>query len=72
MVKVGGLFRHLEDCTPGKNIYVGPVTKSRSARLVYQAPKWVGKLLRNMTGRVAIEYREDDGTPVGHGWRKVR
>ncbi len=71
LVKIGDSYKHDFDCTPGKTIYSVPPPKSRSARVLWNAPDFVHKFVARRWGRAITQLHDENSNPY-YGWDMVR
>ncbi len=71
LVKIGDTYKHDHDCTPGKQIYAVPPPRSRSAWLMWRAPKFLTMFIASQFGRAVTKLHDEKSNPY-YGWDKVR
>lgn len=70
-VKIGHLYRHTNDCSPGKTLFTKPPKMSLSAKLVHKLPDRVAILLNKKFGVRTIEVINPTTKKVlGYTWSK--
>lgn len=67
LVKIGSQYRHIDDCSPGKKLYVIPPKPSFTARLFYFTPETLQHYVARRFGKVSIRL-EREGKLLGYAW----
>lgn len=72
LMRVGNLYRHTHDCTPGMNLFhsENKPRKSFGARIVFHLPRKAQEWIRDRYHRVAVELHDDpkDKKATGYIW----
>lgn len=68
LVKIGSQYRHVENCSPGKRLYVVPPKPSFSAKMFYFSPKWVQYAIAKTFGKVPT--RLERAGIIKYAWEK--
>lgn len=67
LVRVGSLFRHVHECSPGLKLYAIPPKPAFSARLAFLFPKPSHLIFVKLFGKLPVRLSRD-GKVVGFVW----
>jgi len=71
LIKVGELYRHANECSPGKRLYTIPPKRSLGAAIFYRLPKWIQVRHTRRTRRYVVQLSDQKGKVHGYAWDRV-
>lgn len=71
LIKVGELYRHANECSPGKRLYTIPPKPSKTAAIFYRFPKWIQARYTRRTRKYAVQLSDQEGEVHGYAWDRV-
>ena len=71
LIKVGELYRHANECSPGKRLYTIPPKPSLGAAIFYRLPKWIQARHTRRTRKYAVQLSDQEGNVHGYAWDRI-